>query len=164
MPIDAANPVPPSFPRHVGMDQVPDHVPAELIRQSGLTFGPEFLAGPHDFMAALHEKQPPIYYDVSPMGNMWHLTKHEDALFGLRHPDIFSNEGATPFPRDPNDYFYFIPIEIDPPHHRKYRNIVDPVFSPKGVLKLEELIRRRSNDLIDEIEAKVAAGGTCEFT
>ncbi|MPS69898.1 MAG: cytochrome P450 [Novosphingobium sp.] len=164
MPIDAANPVPPSFPRHVGMDQVPDHVPPELIRQSGLTFGPDFLANPHDFMAALHEKQPPIYYDVSPMGNMWHLTKHEDALFGLRHPQIFSNEGATPFPRDPNDYFYFIPIEIDPPHHRKYRNIVDPVFSPQGVLKLERLIHQRANDLIDEIEAKVAAGGECEFT
>ena len=160
MPIDAANPVPPTFPRHVGMDQVPAHVPKDLIRQSGLTFGPEFLANPHDFMAAMHEKQPPIYYDVSPMGNMWHLIKHEDALFGLRHPEIFSNEGATPFPRDPNDYFYFIPIEIDPPHHRKYRNIVDPVFSPKGVLKLEGLIRKRANDLIDSFIDK----GECEFT
>ncbi|GGN58316.1 cytochrome P450 [Novosphingobium indicum] len=160
MPIDAANPVPPTFPRHVGMDQVPAHVPKDLIRQSGLTFGPEFLANPHDFMAAMHEKQPPIYYDVSPMGNMWHLIKHEDALFGLRHPEIFSNEGATPFPRDPNDYFYFIPIEIDPPHHRKYRNIVDPVFSPKGVLKLEGLIRKRANDLIDSFIDK----GACEFT
>ena len=160
MPIDAANPVPPTFPRHVGMDQVPAHVPKDLIRQSGLTFGPEFLANPHDFMAAMHEKQPPIYYDVSPMGNMWHLIKHEDALFGLRHPEIFSNEGATPFPRDPNDYFYFIPIEIDPPHHRKYRNIVDPVFSPKGVLKLEGLIRKRANDLIDSFIDR----GECEFT
>ena len=164
MAIDAANPVPPTFPRHVGMDQVPDHVPQELIRQTGLTYGPEFLANPHDFMAALHEKNPPIYYDVGPFGNMWHLIKHEDALFGLRHPEIFSNEGATPFPRDPDDYFYFIPIEIDPPHHRKYRNIVDPTFSPGGVKKLEGLIRQRSNDLIDAIEAKVAAGGTCEFT
>lgn len=164
MPIDAANPVPPTFPRYVGMDQIPDHIPPELVRQSGLTFGPKFLADPHGFMAALHDEQPPIYYDVSPMGNMWHLTKHEDALFGLRHPDIFSNEGATPFPRDPNDYFYFIPIEIDPPHHRKYRNIVDPVFSPQGVLKLEQMIRQRANDLIDAIEAKVAAGETCEFT
>jgi hypothetical protein len=96
MPIDAANPVPPVFPRHVGMDQVPAHVPKELIRQSGLTVGPDFLASPHDFMAALHEKQPPIYYDVSPMGNMWHLIKHEDAIFGLRHPEIFSNEVRKP--------------------------------------------------------------------
>lgn len=164
MPINAANPVPPAFPRHVGMDQVPDHVPPELVRQSGLTIGPDFLASPHDFMAAMHDKQPPIYYDVSPMGNMWHLIKHEDAIFGLRHPEIFSNEGATPFPRDPEDYFYFIPIEIDPPHHRKYRNIVDPVFSPQGVLKLETQIRKRANDLLDTIEARVAAGETCEFT
>lgn len=32
------------------------------------------------------------------------------------------------------------------------------------MLKLERLIHQRANDLIDEIEAKVAAGGECEFT
>jgi cytochrome P450 len=160
MPIDAANPVPPVFPRFAGPDQIPPHVPKELVRSVGLTTGPEFLASPHDFMAKLHETQPPIFYDVNPYGNAWLFLKHEDALFALRHWEYFSNEGATPFPRDPNDYFYFIPIEIDPPHHRKYRNIVDPLFSPKGVLKLESLIRQRASDLIDEFIDK----GECEFT
>ena len=160
MPIDAANPVPPALPRRAGTDQIPDHVPAELVRSAGLTFGPEFLKAPHDFMAKLHDDYPPIWYDVSPFGNTWSAIKHEDALFVLRHPEIFSNEGATPFPRDPNDYFYFIPIEIDPPHHRKYRNIVDPTFSPKGVLQLENKIRKLANDLIDEFIDK----GGCEFT
>lgn len=160
MAIDAANPVPPTFPRHAGPDQIPPHVPQELVRSTGLTTGPEFLANPHDFMAALHDKQPPLYYDVSPYGNAWQAIKHEDALFVLRHPEIFSNEGATPFPRDPSDYFYFIPIEIDPPQHRKYRNIVDPLLSPQGVLKLEDKIRKLTNDLIDEFIDK----GECEFT
>ena len=160
MAIDAANPVPPNFPRRAGPDQIPDHVPPELVRSVGLTFGPDFLANPHDFMKRLHETQPPVYYDVSPMGNMWHFIRHEDALFGLRHPEYFSNEGATPFPRDPDDYFYFIPIEIDPPHHRKYRNIVDPLFSPAGVKQLEGQIRQRSIDLIEAIKDK----GECEFT
>jgi cytochrome P450 len=160
MAIDAANPVPPNFPRRAGMDQVPDHVPQELVRQVGLTFGPDFLANPHEFMKRLHDTQPPVYYDVSPMGNMWHFIKHEDCLFGLRHPEYFSNEGATPFPRDPDDYFYFIPIEIDPPHHRKYRNIVDPLFCPAGVKQLEDQIRQRSIDLIEAIKDK----GECEFT
>ncbi len=164
MPIDAANPVPPNFPRAVGPDQIPPHVPKELIRSVGLTMGPDFLAAPHDYMKKLHEEQPPIYYDVSPMGNMWHFIKHEDCLFGLRHPAFFSNEGATPFPRDPNDYFYFIPIEIDPPHHRKYRNIVDPLFCPAGVKQLEGLIRQRANDLLDEVQAEHARTGECEFT
>ena len=160
MAIDAANPVPPDLPRVVGWDQIPSHVPKELVFESGLTTGPEFLANPHDFMAAMHEKYPPIFYDVGPYQNMWAVTKHEDALFVLRHPEIFSNEGATPFPRDPNDYFYFIPIEIDPPHHRKYRNIVDPLFCPKGVQKLEGLIRQRARDLLDEFAEK----GECEYT
>ncbi|MEW9854269.1 cytochrome P450 [Novosphingobium sp. M1R2S20] len=160
MPIDAANPVPPTLPRRAGVDQIPAHVPQDMIRSAGITFGPEFLKAPHDFMAKLHEEYPPLWYDVSPFGNTWNAIKHEDALFVLRHPEIFSNEGATPFPRDPDDYFYFIPIEIDPPHHRKYRNIVDPLFSPKGVLQLEDKIRKLANDLIDEFIAK----GECEFT
>lgn len=160
MPIDATNPVPPQFPRIAGMDNVPAHVPKELIFSAGITTGPEFLAAPHDFMAKLHQTMPPIWYDVSPYGNAWQLIKHEDALFMLRHPEIFSNEGATPFPRDPNDYFYFIPIEIDPPHHRKYRAILEQQFSPQGVLALEGKIRDLTNDLIDQFIAK----GECEFT
>lgn len=160
MPVDAANPVPPTYPRRVGMDQVPDHVDPALIRSVGITYSPDFLAAPHKFMAELHEKQPPLFYDVGMMGNAWQAIKHEDALFVLRHPEIFSNEGATPFPRDPDDYFYFIPQEIDPPAHRKYRNIVDPVFSPQGVAKLEAKIRKLSNDLIDQFIDE----GEVEFT
>jgi cytochrome P450 len=159
MAIDAANPVPPDLPRFVGMDQVPAHVPPELVKQTGLPFGPEFTADPYKFFAELHDRMPPIYYDVGPFGNAWQAIKHEDALFILRHPEIFTNEGATPFPRDPNDYFYFLPIEIDPPHHRKYRNIVDPFVSPKAVAQLDGLIRKRANDLIDTFIDK----GGCEF-
>lgn len=160
MRIDPANPVAPTnIVRRFGMDQVPDHVPPELIRQAGIIYSPEFLADPYKFFAGMHEKFPPIFYDVGPFGNAWVLTKHEDALFALRHAEYFSNEDATPFPRDPEDYFYFIPIEVDPPEHRKYRNIVDPIVSPQGVLKLEERIRTLANELIDDIIDK----GECEF-
>lgn len=160
MRIDPANPVPPTgIVRRFGMDQVPDHVPPELIRSSGLIYGPEFLAAPHKFMAEMHDNYPPVYYDVGPFGNAWQVLKHEDALYMLRHADIFSNEDATPFPRDPNNWFYFIPIEIDPPEHRKYRNIVDPFVSPQAVLKLEDRIRALANELIDGFIDK----GECEF-
>jgi cytochrome P450 len=160
MRIDPANPVAPtSIVRRFGMDQIPDHVPPELVRQAGLIYSPEFLADPYKFFAGMHEKFPPIFYDVGPFGNAWVMTKHEDALYALRHAEYFSNEDATPFPRDPEDYFYFIPIEIDPPDHRKYRNIVDPIVSPQGVLKLETRIRALANELIDDIIDK----GECEF-
>ena len=160
MAIDPANPVPPNFPRIAGPDQVPPHVRPELVRSAQITFGKEFLAAPHKYMANLHKDYPPIFYDVNPYGNSWQAIKHEDALFILRHADIFSNEGATPFPRDPDDYFYFIPIEIDPPQHRKYRNIVDPLFCPAGVAKLEGMMRQLANELIDGFIEK----GECDFS
>lgn len=160
MPIDATNPVPPNYPRIAGRDNVPDHVPPELVRSIALTVGPDFLAAPHEYMARLHETMPPVFYDVSDFGNAWMLLRHEDAFYMLRHPELFSNEGATPFPRDPDDYFYFIPIEIDPPEHRKYCAILDPVFSPRGVLALQDKIRNLANDLIDQFIER----GECEFT
>lgn len=160
MAIDAANPVAPAKPRPAGEDQIGAHVPPELIRRTGMPFSSEFLAGPHEYMAAMHQTQPPIFYDVSPNANSWQLIKHEDALFALRHPEFFANEGGSPFPRDPDDYFYLLPVEIDPPHHRKYRNIVDPLFSPQGVKALEGKISQLANDLIDAVIDK----GGCEFT
>ena len=46
MAIDATHPVPPQYPRIAGQDNIPAHVPKELVRSIGLTFGPEFLDGP----------------------------------------------------------------------------------------------------------------------
>jgi cytochrome P450 len=141
--------------------EIPAHVPPELVRPIGLAEGPEFLAAPHTFMANLHHTHPPVFYSPSEhAASAWLLTKHEDVFFVLRHPEIFTTHGATPFPRDPNNYFYMIPLEIDPPHHRKYRGIIDPMFSPQAVTMLEASIRQLANRLIDEFIDK----GECEFT
>lgn len=157
---DPKNPVPFPLPRLAGPDNIPAHVPKELIRSTGLPFSPAFSENPYEFFPRMHETLPPIYYDVGRTGNAWQLIKHEDAFFALRHGEYFSSASATPFPRDPNDYFYFLPIEIDPPAHRKYRAIVDPLVSPQAVLKWEDRIRKLSNDLIDAVIDK----GECEFT
>ena len=140
---------------------VPDHVPAELLRPIGLTEGPEFLAAPHAFMAGLHDTHPPIFFSTSQhAANAWMLIKYEDVFFVLRHPEIFTTAGATPFPRDPNDYFYMIPLEIDPPQHRKYRAMIDPMVSPRTVAAMEDSIRKLANQLIEQFIDK----GGCEFT
>ncbi|MFT4026723.1 MAG: cytochrome P450 [Novosphingobium sp.] len=157
---DPKNPVPFPLPRLAGPDHIPDHVPPELIRSVGIPFGPEFNKDPYAFFAAMQETLPPIYYDVGPIQNAWQLLKHEDAFFMLRHGEYFSSASSTPFPRDPNDYFYFLPIEIDPPTHHRYRAIVDPLVNPKAVLQWEERIRKLTNELIDAVIDK----GGCEFT
>jgi cytochrome P450 len=157
---DPVHPIPPPVVVHAGPGQIPPHVPAELAIDPELLTGEEFLREPHLYMAAMHEKFPPIFYAVTPFRNNWLFTKHEDCLFVLRRADIFRNLDTVPFPRDPDDYFFMIPQEIDPPRHRKYRNIVDPIFCPAGVAKLEQRIRERANALIDGIVGE----GQCEFT
>jgi cytochrome P450 len=139
---------------------IPAHVPPELVHSIGLVEGPEFLAAPHRFMAGLHDRLPPVFYSTSEHAPpAWMLIKHADAFNVLRHPEIFTTAGATPFPRDPNNYFRMIPLEIDPPEHKKYRAVLDPMFSPQAVLRLETKIRELTNELIDAFIAK----GECEF-
>jgi cytochrome P450 len=140
---------------------IPTHVPSELVLPIGLTEGPEFLAAPHAFMASLHDTHPPIFYSTSQhASNAWVLTKYDDVCFVLTHPKIFTTQGATPFPRDPNNYFYMIPLEIEPPQHRKYRGMIDPMLTRNAVTALEDSIRALANRLIDKFIEK----GGCEFT
>jgi cytochrome P450 len=140
---------------------IPDHVPPELILPIGLTEGAEFLAAPHDFMAGLHDTHPGVFFSTSEhANNAWMLIKHPDCFYVLRHPELFSTKGSAPFPRDPANPFFLIPLEIEPPEHRKYRAILDPMFSPQAIVRLEERIRRLADDLIDQFVDK----GECEFT
>jgi len=145
----------------MGATEIPAHVPPELVRPIGLAEGPEFLAAPHAFMARLHETHPPVFFSPSQhVQDAWMLTKYEDCYFVLRHPEIFTTRQCIQFPRSPDNYFDFIPLEIDPPLHRKYRSILDPMFSPKAVAQLEGYIRRLANELIDAFIDQ----GECEFT
>jgi len=141
--------------------KVPAHVPPELILPIGLVEGPEFLAAPHAFMASLHDTHPPIFFSPSKDGpDVWTLIKHQDCFHVLRHPEVFTSTTSTPFPRDPDNYFPMIPVEIDPPDHSKYRAMLDPMVSPQAISLLEGKIRKLANDLID----KFIDNGGCEFT
>jgi cytochrome P450 len=140
---------------------IPDHVPPELIYDAGVTESPEFLANPHKYMASLRDKAPPVYFDPGSehRPGAWQLQKYDDAYFVLRHPEYFTTFGIGPFPRDPDNYWKILPLEADPPHHRKYRALVDPLVTPKAVMALESSIRKLANDLID----KIIDTGECEF-
>src|SRR5262245_50699366 len=64
----------------------------------------------------------------------------------LRHPEIFSSntDAADLKTRRP-----LIPLQIDPPDHKKFRKILDPLFAPPRMHALEEPIAQLVNQLID---------------
>ena len=64
----------------------------------------------------------------------------------LRQPEIFSSDMPA---ADLKNTRPLIPLQIDPPDHRKFRRVLDPQFAPQRVQQLEEPMARLVNDLID---------------
>jgi cytochrome P450 len=79
-----------------------------------------------------------------------HLYRMADILAINRHQSVtgtggrggsFGNEGAL------------IPLEIDGADHRKWRRLLDPMFSPKKIAFLEDSVRSLAAELIDGFAA-----------
>jgi cytochrome P450 len=119
---------------------------------------PEFAKAPQPYYRRMRDTNPvlrmPDMYG-SDRSNVF-VAKHSDVEYVLRNPEMFSSDflppDVTPFP--------LIPENIDPPQHLKYRRLLDPLFGPKPMKRLESDICRRANELIDRFVER----GECDFT
>ncbi len=118
---------------------------------------PEFAKRPQPYYRQMRDTNP-----VLRLGDMWGtdrdtviVAKHSDIEFVLRNPELFSSDFLPP----EVTRFPLIPENIDPPHHLKYRRLLDPLFGPKRMKQLEPEITRRANKLIDRFIDK----GACDY-
>jgi cytochrome P450 len=79
-----------------------------------------------------------------------------DVRHVLHHPEVFSSgiDAVAIGQVRP-----LIPLQIDPPHHRNYRKLLDPIFAPRQIARLEGQTRELVRDLIGAV---VGQGG-CNF-
>lgn len=66
----------------------------------------------------------------------------------LRNPGLFSSDFSGGL-GDMKNRRPLIPLQTDPPDHRKYRKILDPLFAPQRMKLLEPQITALVNELID---------------
>jgi cytochrome P450 len=64
----------------------------------------------------------------------------------FRHPEIFSSGMAA---TDLSNVRPLIPLQIDPPDHKKFRKILDPLLAPQKMRLLEDPVTRIANHYID---------------
>jgi len=76
--------------------------------------------------------------------------------YALTHPEEFSSGMEAV---DLGQSVPLIPLQVDPPDHRKYRRLLDPIFAPRRMNLLEPEITRLVNELIDGF----IDNGRCEF-
>ncbi len=103
---------------------------------------PEMCANPQPVFRLLRDSEPVMA--VEGVGLV--LTRRADIDEAFRHPEIYSsNTDAV----DLGNIRPLIPLQIDPPHHKKYRKVLDPIFAPRQMALLEESVVHLVNDLID---------------
>lgn len=91
-------------------------------------------------------------------GGHWVVTRYADIHEVAHCPEIFSNQPVAIPPNLGQDQ-PLIPLEVDPPDHTNYRQILTPLFGPVRMQALEPQIRSLVNELIDGF----AARGECDF-
>jgi cytochrome P450 len=126
---------------------------------------------PHPYYARMRQEQPVFQMTGMPF---YVVTRYDDVLEALRHPEIFSNEFAGP--GTPGGIYTggdaemaaivnegYPPVSTlltaDPPAHTRYRKLVGRAFTPRRVQGLVPFIRKVADELIDGF----AADGRCEI-
>ena len=74
----------------------------------------------------------------------------------LRNAEVFSSADLV----DQGNVRPLIPLAIDPPDHVRYRRLLDPLFAPRQIDRLEDDIAMRVNHFIDTFVDR----GECDFT
>ncbi len=108
------------------------------------TFG-QFSSNPQPVYRGMRESLPAVSFIASAAGSLGLVSHRRDVDEVLRQPEVFASTEAI----DLQNTRPLIPLNVDPPHHRKYRKILDPLFAPRAVAYLEEPIARLANELID---------------
>jgi cytochrome P450 len=89
------------------------------------------------------------------MNGSYYLTRREDVLAALNSPNVFSAHLALQPPGSPVPV---LPSAFDPPEHTRYRQILQPYFSPYAFSKS----RRLMEDYAVELISAIAGRGECE--
>ena len=105
---------------------------------------------------ALMERAPPLFWTPR-NGGHWVALASEDVLHVMQHPELFSSRHMT-VPIDP-DGAVMIPLSLDPPEHKRYRQFLRPWFESSAIARREPDVERWAGHHID----RVASLGHCEF-
>ena len=98
----------------------------------------------------------PVYRNEFAQG-YWIFTRHDAVRDIYKTPEIFSSESFTPW--EPEPIYRFVPTQIDPPDHIKYRRVLNPWFSPRAIDEAEPMMRALCRDLVEQ----TAQAGGCNF-
>ena len=143
---------------------IPDHVPPDLVRDFSFWTSPGMAptpdGDPHAALSALHDG-PAIFYapkNTYDGRGSWVITRAEDQRRILQDAATFSSNRNL-FEKAFGEPLPMVPLEIDPPDHGLYRQLLNPLLAPKRVEAMAAGARERAVALIEGFKA----AGSCEI-
>src|SRR5690349_14683509 len=111
----------------------------------------EQISATYDWYRQMRETQP-VFLD--PKVQAWHLFRYDDVARVLSDHATFSSDESNFLPPE---YRNATPISssllrMDPPRHRKLRQLVSQAFTPRMVAQMEVRIKEITNGLLDQVQ------------
>lgn len=129
-------------------------------------FAPDVIADPYAYFGRLREEDP-VHWNAK--YELWVLTRYDDVVWLVRHPERFSSEVFKRDPRPPyppipeadmelysfvREFFGDFFIQRDRPSHTEMRAVVHGYFTPGAMEAWRPMVQAAVKDLLDEAEAK----------
>jgi cytochrome P450 len=130
-------------------------MPGESVFQFDTLLRPEFGSAPQPYYKHMRDTNPAFRAEGAGDEPQVFVARHADIDAALHDPELFSSKFWGPSYKG----LPWIPENIDPPDHRKYRVLLDPLFSPRRMNDLEAGITRQIHELIDGF----IGNGECDY-
>jgi cytochrome P450 len=144
----------------------PEHVPAELVRPYPFKLrGAKASVLPRTMIPEIHT-YPPIFWaeDMHPMLPGAWIPRSQAALQAIyMDTEHFTVKGTSGFGQMIGQEWYSIPHESDPPLHSKYRMLLNPMFAPKYIARLEDRMRGFARTRLEELRPRRGCDFVADF-
>lgn len=138
---------------------IPEHVPSELIEADFPLVGGLYTEeNPFDRIIPEACEGPDIVYVPNMMhggrAHSWVLRRHEDINHVYNDVEHFSNHDFSGLARLIDEDWSLLPAEFDPPEHTFYRRLLNPLFSPAAMAKMENVVLEAAQSSIAHLADK----------
>ncbi len=122
---------------------------------------------PHPVWARLRREDPVHWFDRTQGKPFWAITKHADIVAIGKQPEKFLNGPRLVLSHEPEVPNVFPPtlIQLDPPKHGVYRQLISKRFTPRYLKSIHADIERIGKQIVDQLLQKSGPGeyGECDF-
>jgi cytochrome P450 len=123
-------------------------------------WSPAFVADPYPAYARLRADAPAVYFEPT---DQWLISRHADVDALLRdrrlgrsylHVSTHEEFGREPDPKRLEPFWRVVRggmLDVEPPDHTRLRRLVSKAFTPRMVARLQPMVVRTAEGLVDEL-------------